>query len=215
MRESSCQYDDMLSKISHYQQFLIMMPFVGEHYSASPSKTLLIAESFYLPNDCDAHKDAAKWYSSDESVLTDEQKKWANCRGLIEGEWIARSGHKIYIELNSSINEARGIGFEGVAFMNAFQRPSCEEGETMRHFCEELDITNSVAVINEVQKILAPDQIIFVAKYAWDVLGTQIASKNIAKKYDFVCHPGTGGFYWLKDGYPHGKPKFMQLMALA
>jgi len=131
MRKSSNQYDDLLSSINHYKRFPAMRPFVGECYSSSQIKTLLIAESFYLPNECELHKDAGTWYSSDESGLAENEKPWVDCRGLIECDWFA-DGHFIYRELNRCLLESTGIGFEGLAFMNAFQRPSCKEGESFK-----------------------------------------------------------------------------------
>lgn len=211
MRKSSQQYDDKLNAIGHYSRYPIMRPFVGESFASSKVKTLLIAESFYLPNECNLHKDADKWYGSDESNLTDNQKSWAHCRGLIECDWSA-PGHRIYRELDRCLRESTGIGFEGLAFMNAFQRPSCKEGESFKYFCTDLDIEKSVDVINSVQEVLKPDQVIFVAKYPWDALGKKVASKKIAKKYDFACHPGTGGRYWHNAKYKHGRQKFLGIM---
>ncbi|OXU15072.1 hypothetical protein SMSP1_01267 [Sedimentisphaera salicampi] len=191
-----------------------MRPFVGEFYSANPIKTLLIAESFYLPNECELHKDAEEWYASNESDLDSSEKPWVDCRGLIECDWFA-AGHFLYRELDRCLCESTGIGFEGLAFMNAFQRPSCREGESFKHFCTNLDIEKSSEVINVVQEVLLPDHVIFVAKYPWDVLGAQVTSKDVAKKYDFVCHPGTGGRYWHNVDYQHGKQKFLKIMKMA
>lgn len=211
MRKSSKQYDGLLNAIGHYKRFPAMRPFVGESYSSSQSKTLLIAESFYLPNECELHKEAETWYSSDESGLTENEVPWVDCRGLIECNWSA-DGHFIYRELERCLHESTGNGFVGVAFMNAFQRPSCKEGESFKPFCTQLDIEHSVEVINSVQEALLPDRVIFVAKYPWDVLGAKLASKGIAGEYNFVCHPGTGGRYWHNKEYPHGKLKFLELM---
>lgn len=211
MRKSSQQYDYQLDSIDHYRRFPIMRPFVGDAFATRKVKLLLIAESFYLPNQCMLHKDASVWYNSDESGLTASEKQWVHCRNLIECDWSA-AGHFIYSELDRCLNESAGIGFESMAFMNAFQRPSCKEGESFKHFCTDLDIEKSVDVIKAVLEVLKPDQVIFVAKYPWDVLGKALVSKELVKKYDFVCHPATGGRYWHNAQYQHGRQKFLEIM---
>jgi len=38
------------------------------------------------------------------------------------------------------LNKSLGEGFEKIAFMNAFQRPACEEGGTFKYDCQNIDI---------------------------------------------------------------------------
>jgi len=190
-----------------------MMPFVGLNYRKSDPKFLLIGESFYLPDSCTLNDQSDVWYASEQTKLMAEEQKWRDCRGLIACGWES-PGHYIYRELNSSISEVLENGFADVAYMNAFQRPACEEGDSIRKDCTAQDIEMASKTIDEVQAILKPDVIIFVAKFSWDVLEKSF-HKEPQIQYDFVCDPGTGGRYWHDKDYPHGKSKFIEILELA
>ncbi len=211
MSKSSTQFDTYLNQIPHFKQYPLMRPYVGSNYSSKDNKILLIAESFYLPNECKLNKESQHWYNANESKLSDYEKRWINCRGLIECNWNSH-GHFIYRELNRVMMETTGEGFSSVAFMNAFQRPACQEGRSFQYDCEPIDIQKAVDTINAVQDILTPNIVIFVAKYPWDLLGNRIKEKSIAQKYTFVCHPGTGGRYWHNINYRHGRKKFVEIL---
>lgn len=211
MRESSTQFDIDLNQVTHFKQYPLMRPYVGNNYSSKKNKILLIAESFYLPNECKLNKESQRWYEGNESMLSDYEKPWINCRGLIECEWES-AGHFIYRELNRVLQEVSGEGFSSVSFMNAFQRPACEEGHSFKDDCEEVDEQYAVETINVVQNILKPDVVIFVAKYPWDRLGSRVKKEGVANQYSFVCHPCTGGRYWHKQSYPHGRSKFVEIL---
>ena len=186
-----------------------MLPYIGENYSTT--KTLLIAESFYLPNECILNKNSEVWYKSTENELNDFEKQWINCRGLVECNWQSK-GHFLFKEIDRTLRTNIKGGFEKIAFMNAFQRPACKEGESFKYDCENIDVEIAYKTINKVQQILQPEKIIFVTKYGWDMLNLNVTEEKIAKIYDFTCHPGTGGRYWNKANYPHGKSKFIKLL---
>jgi hypothetical protein len=201
------------------------MPFVGENYSKSNSlKLLLIAESHYLPEDSTISKDAQKWYDDfSENDLTDEEKTWMHTRNLIVGNWEESAAHMIFTELERRMSnyiekykgnskyDARSMN--SCAFMNGFQRPSHKTGDSIKKSYKKDDFTNSTQVINEVLKIIKPELVIFVSKFAWDVLGKSIKEKNESINFDFVCHPGTGGRYWHNKNYPNGANKFTTLLS--
>ncbi len=96
--------------------------------------------------------------------------------------------------------------------MNGFQRPACKEGESFKNDCEDIDVEIACKTINEVQEILKPEKVIFISKYTWNKLNFKTTDKQIAKIYDCVCHPATGGRYWNKPNYPDGKAKFIELL---
>lgn len=205
-----------LSKIGFYQQFPVMVPFIGEYYlSDKHKKLLLVGESYYLPNETVIHHSASNWYKSKQEELDDEEVEWINCHGLLTCDWES-NGHQIYRELNKCIfslkldKDKRAI--DEVAFTNYFQRPAEKEGESFKYFCTEEDIIQSDEILDQVIQIIKPDIVIFVSKYAWDVGGQKIKEKHKNIVVDFVCHPGTGGRYWHNEEYPHNKKKFMQLL---
>ena len=206
---SSKLFDEEFKKMEHYHKYEKMLPYVGGNYK--DTEILIIGESFYLPNECQLNKSSIKWYNSTQDELTENEKEWIDCRGLVECDWKS-NGHFIYRELNRTIESVFGLGFEKVAFMNGFQRPACKEGESFRYDCEDLDVEIAYKTINRVQEILKPEKVIFVSKYTWDKLNWKVIEQKIAKLYDWVCHPGTGGRYWNNSNYPSGKEKFIELL---
>lgn len=50
-----------------------------------------------------------------------------------------------------------------------------------------------------------------MSKFSWDKLRCKIPKSELKVKYDFVCHPGTGGLYWHNKNYNHGVKKFKSL----
>lgn len=208
-------FDKNLKEIPQFKKYKSMMTYVGRNYTKeSNPKILLIAESFYLSNESVIHKNPDSWYSGSQKLLTEKEISWMNCRGLIECSWKSR-GHYIFRELNNALSSVLTGGFENVAFMNTFQRPACKEGESFRKDCTQKDIEVAIDTINKVQDIIQPDVVIFVAKYPWDLLGSEVKNRGVAKSYSFVCHPATGGLYWHKKSYKHGKNKFIELLKTA
>lgn len=208
-RKSTKLFDSGLDAIAHYQHYPLMKPFVGQEYAKSKKKILLIAESFYLPDECTLNKEVQTWYQGNESMLSEYERPWIDCRGLVECEWES-AGHFIYRELQSSMQTV-GLDFNSVSFMNAFQRPACEEGRSFSYDCTNLDVEYAIETINSVQEVIKPDCVIFVAKYPWDTLGAYI-QQSVGTSYGFVCHPCTGGRYWHNTEYAHGKSKFLELL---
>lgn len=205
-----------LAYLWFYKQFPAMIPFIGDYYSSSKhKKLLLIGESYYLPNETVLHHSATNWYKSNQSQLNDEEVEWINCNGLLTCDWQS-AGHQIYREINSCIfslgikSDKRAI--DEVSYTNYFQRPAEKEGESFKYFCTEEDIQKSHEILTAVINIMNPEIIIFVSKYSWDIGGSKIRNTYSNKVVDFVCHPGTGGRYWHNVEYPNNKMKFMKLL---
>ena len=206
-----------LSTISHYTHYPSMMPFVGKNYANTLCKRiLLIGESHYLPEDSNASLNAESWYSSNESILRKDEKAWVNTREILSCEWDS-PGHFIFRELNNRmtphvpIHEGRSMN--SCAFMNGFQRPSPQTGESIKSFCTLKDFEESSKTIKEVILILRPQLVIFTSVLAWRTLGWRVQKEVQDVKMDFVCHPGTGGRYWHKVKYPNGVNKFVKLVS--
>jgi len=214
----SKEFDEDLRTIEHYLRFPAMKPYIGENYGKNGyPRILLIGESNYLPKKSEIHKDAKLWYEADQSQLVNEEVNWVHCRQLLECDWKSH-GHKIYRELESNLkkhfkNYNNQRAMTNVAYINGFQRPSPETGESINKFLKPIDYKISSDVLSRVVKIIDPDIIIFVSKLAWDRLRWKL---NIDKKVkiDFTCHPGTGGLYWHNKNYMHGRKKFNDLLKI-
>ena len=209
-------FDEQLSNIQFYKQFPAMKPFIGEFYNSDKhKKLLLVGESYYLPNETNLHHSSIQWYGSNQDELDDDEVEWIDCNGLLTCDW-ASDGHQIYRELNKcifSLNIEKGKrAIDEVAFTNYFQRPAEKEGESFKYFCTEEDIVRANEILEQVIRIIDPDIVIFVSKYAWDTGGIKVKNDFPQKIVDFVCHPGTGGRYWHNESYPHNKDKFINLL---
>ena len=214
---SSTEFDNDLAAIPHFERFPVMLPYIGPDYIAPDhKKLLLIGESNYLPEDSTIHKDPDTWYEKSESDLTGVEFDWINCRGLLEYNHWERDRLRIYRNLNSCL-ETLPIAYtdrpiSAIAYMNAFQRPATNSGESFEHCCQERDKVESLRVIESVISAIKPDLVVFVSKYAWDTIGSQIKDDiKSSVVLDFVCHP-SAHYYWDVENYAHGKQKFLTIL---
>ena len=216
MKTHTKEFDKDLKTIDHYFRFPAMKPYIGVDYGKNGySKILLVGESNYLPKNSMVHKNAEEWYKADQSKLTNDEINWIHCRQLLECNWKS-NGHMIYRELESNLkkyfktnNDLRAM--TNVAYINGFQRPSPETGESIRKFLNKIDYKISSDVLSKVIEIISPDVVIFVSKLTWDRLGWRLKiDKEII--IDFTCHPGTGGRYWHNKNYKNGKNKFNKIL---
>ena len=207
-------FDSRLREIDHYKRYPAMIPFVGDQYESSEHrKVLIIAESNYLNEHVTVHHDADAWYKKSQDDLDKEHIHWIDCRALVS-EDSNKPGHKIYKNINKAIESVGlgkgGRGIDHVAFMNAFQRPSPEYGESMKGNAAQIDLDVSAAVIKSVVDILEPDCVIFASKYAWGQFHSRI---DTAEKptTDWVYHAGDNR-WWNRGEYPNGEAKFIEIL---
>jgi hypothetical protein len=191
-----------------------MAPFVGQDYiSANHSKLLIFGESFCFPPESTLHKDPIKWYSANQSLLSDYEVQWINCRGLLECPW-GEDGHKMYHVLNGCLKEldlpSQDRPISHICYTNTFLRPA-DSGISFRSRCVPQDVVVSIDTLTKVVAVLAPDLVIFASKYAWEVVGQRVAEQVTGTAFDFVSHP-TAHFYWDVESYPHGREKFRSLL---
>lgn len=209
------EMDKKLKKINHFKNFPSMMPYIGNCYGANGNqKILLIGESNYLPENSRINKNAEDWYQTTEQDLTEEEVEWINCREILECDW-KPNGHMIYRELNKNLelhfkNSGNERAMSNVAYMNGFQRPA-NAGDSIKNFLTQIDKDISSDVLNQVIEIIKPDLVLFVSKLAWDELRPMLKIDEKIK-VDFTCHPTTGGRYWHKKEYKHGRKKFNKII---
>ena len=216
MNKSTEFFDEKLDLIEHYQKFPVMKPFVGKNFGQGNSrKIMFVAESHYLPPNSTISRIPEKWYKSNQKYLTNEEIEWINTRKILGGNW-KPAGHMIFRELDTRMSEFMNVekfrAMTNVAFMNGFQRPAPETGDSIKNFCKPIDYKIGANTIKEVVNIIEPDLVIFVSKLSWDKLRWKIPKSKSEVKYDFVCHPGTGGRYWHSKKYEHGLKKFKKIV---
>jgi len=196
-----------------------MLPYIGENYgNSNKPKIMLIAESHYFPPDSTINKDPQKWYNATQKDLNVHEIAWGNTRGVVGSDWKS-AGHMIFRELNSRLEKFVGSSnsraMNNIVFMNGFQRPANETGESIKYFCRPIDFEIGLQTILSVSEIVKPDLIIFVSKFTWDKFGWELAKHQNKIKIDYVYHPATGGRYWHNKKYPHGVEKFKKLIKIA
>lgn len=192
-----------------------MLPYVGEDYvSSSHGKLLLLGESFYFPEESTIQFDAEGWYSLTEESLNEDELQYINCRCLLECSWNS-AGHKMYREINRCLDEL-GLVYDDraishVAFANAFFRPASESGKSIKHCSIRLDHKRSREITEAMIRVLKPDLVIYVSKYAWDSNGCYLAESMSDVSFDFTSHPADPR-HWNVASYDHGRRKFMSLL---
>jgi hypothetical protein len=213
---SSTAFDAAFDAISNYQAFPAMRPFVGKDYvSTTHARLLILGESFYFPEDSLVHKEAGNWYAMKQGSLTEEEVTYINCRQLLECDW-GSPGHKMYREINRCLAELdlpsqddRPVSH--ISYTNTFSRPARDSGGSFKDCCVDQDVVESIRMVTKVIEALSPNLVIFVSKYAWDVIGANIAKQISEPKFDFVSHP-TDPFHWNVESYQHGRRKFVTLL---
>ena len=121
----------------------------------------------------------------------------------------------MYRELNACLGElnlpSHDRPVSHICYTNTFMRPAIE-GDSLKNICVPQDFAMSIEVLTKVISILKPDLVIFASKWAWDSVGWRIAEQVSGVTFGFACHPTTGGRYWNKKVYPHGREKFISLL---
>lgn len=202
--------DLQLDEIEHYQRFPIMKPFVGENYFNAKKKILVIAESHYLEGASSINTGPTLWYNSTQQGLYPGELNCVNTRQVVN-----TSKHMIFRELEAilvkSIDKFNGRAINSIAFMNGFQRPCQVPGQTIKAIASKKDFDVAINTITKVVEILEPEVVIFISKYTWEKVGKYLQKKE-GIKYEFVCHPASGGKYWNNSSYPHSKNKMIELL---
>lgn len=191
-----------------------MLPFVGQNYvSANHSKLLILGESFYFPEESTLHKEPSRWYSANQSSLTEEEVEYVNCRGLLECAWRS-DGHKMYREINNCLAKfelpTRDRPISHISYTNTFLRPAIY-GDSFKDCRVQQDIVVSVDTLTRIIASLTPDIVIFASKYAWDEIGLRIEKQISGTMFRFVSHPADPR-HWNVESYPHGREKFISLL---
>lgn len=208
------EFDSHLKLVSFYQNYPEYLPFIGKSYHKY--KILLLGESHYFPEKSFCHKSPEDWYNGSNAMLTCNEQAWINTRRVVNNEhsnsqpkpqkW--KKSRTIYRNIESAMIES---GFPmtdnlfcHVAYMNAFQRPAEETGESIR--VHPIDVEQSIVVINQVIDILKPRSVCFVSSKASKVLANKISIKS-----DVVSHPASA--WWNRESKNGiSREKFINLL---
>ena len=210
-----------LDEIEHYKNFPLMKPFIGENYLDAKKKILVIGESHFFSHEPTSENPSpnpeintgpSKWYSSTQKDLHLSKFDSINTRKIL-----STPNHMVFREiekvLSNSLQILEGRAIESIVFMNGFQRPANKRGQSMEGLASEPDYIVAIKTISEVIKIMKPNFVIFISKFAWEKIG-----KNLIKEdnivYDFTYHPASIK-YW-NDApnatNPTGKLKFEEIL---
>lgn len=200
------EFDKLFKKnITHYKQHKQMIPFVGKHWGKY-KKLLIIGESHYLPKK--SKKSTIKnWYTLPTSDLTEDEIGWTSTAKIVDEyqKWNEKA-YEIYRQLNSAIMKS---GFEPentenmfqyVSFMNFFQRPAQNTGDSIIHNDEDVLIANTV--LKGVCSIINPDYIFFVSSMAYP-LSNEIEGVTVGHS----CHPACKWWHVKVKKYSFATPK--------
>ena len=221
-------YDQELqSKLKHLEVHPNYLPHIGLDYNESRVKTLIIAESHYVPEDYNNKFSADDWYNDPARVYEalGSSKNWFNTRGVIrhyQNEKKLSKGHSIFNNLEKAYKEVfpEIDLFDECVFFNYFQRPAEKQGISIIVHKKDSDVAlENLMVINEVLK---PNKIIFVSMLAFENFERNV-SKSQKEELPFigaVPHPGSSPkwntkckTYGLKGIAVTGKQKFQRIVS--
>ncbi|MGV8919792.1 MAG: hypothetical protein ACOH2R_18645 [Pseudomonas sp.] len=163
-------FDNELECIPHFAHYPKLKPWVGLGYRSALAKILILGESHYLARTSTYHHNPQDWYAGVELAGVPDQG-WTNTRGIIQNginnHWKGAS-KTIYRNIASAL-EAGGVmsenPFMSIAFMNYFQRPAEQTGESII-VCPQ-DLAISAETVGAVVKVIRPDLVVFCSSLAW------------------------------------------------
>lgn len=214
--DSITDYDTALKEIAHYRIHPEMLPYIGEHYKET--KLMLVGESHYIEAaDLDAEHHQYfnnEWYKN--PVPDNFLDRGAfETRGVIRRFLTLRRGRSYSMFWNpaNALIENWGLNglvcdsdaFSSVCFMNYFQKPASEAGETICYTKDDNDV--AAKTLKAVIEVLSPNRIIFLSKKAYEAFehAYETMPENIC--IDYVNHPTSP--HWYKE---NGKEKYIRLI---
>jgi hypothetical protein len=201
-----------------------MMVAVGVSYRIAPLRILVLGESHYLDS-AEASNHPDFWYERRDLANTLSAAN-INTRNVVDNAINARKPRKskaIFHSLTSALN-ACGIAAAGarsslksIAYMNYFQRPAEESGESIR--VHPRDVVEAASVVAEVVTVLQPQLVVFASRLAWRHAKAGLAEqlKLIGIQTLDVPHPATS--WWNRPSRPMkgrtGRQRFIDTVLAA
>lgn len=220
-------YDSQLqTKLNHLKLHPAYLPHIGLKFNEARTKVLIIAESHYLPKKHNNKFSVADWYNNPRSIYDEigDDKGWFKTRGVINHYKTVRplpKGHGIFKNLETAyqtINNDVKL-FDECVYFNYFQRPSGEEGETIK--VHKIDSEIALENLMVISEVLKPNKIIFVSSAAYKDYEDH-ATKEQKDQLPYVGsvpHPSASSWwnrqskrYGIKGEAVTGRDKFIRIM---
>ena len=163
--------------MNHYDQFPMMLPYVGKHFRRPGFPALLlVGESHYLPVGASQHLSAETWYASSSGTLSDDEVEWISTADILEAsrvEGFSNKAHSIWKNALWEINE-HGPGYsdykqvtDDIAFYNFFLRPAVE-GDSLEVAAQDVELANEAFQTH--YDTLKPSAVVFLSSLAYNHL---------------------------------------------
>lgn len=187
-----------------------LLPHIGSGFAQAEQKIIIVGESHYLAKSLNNKVSREAWYDDTASVI-DQVKQaqslgYIHTRGVIEDMLTGKfnKAYTIFYNLNNAYQEVFATSthlFEDAAYLNYFQRPAEETGESINNDLRD----NQVAYENllNISDVLQPDVVIFTSSKAYKAfLSEEHKQRKAHFKHDAVPHPASA--WWNKPSKNYG-----------
>ena len=199
--------DKALKKISFYQQYPQLMPFIGNEYSKT--RVLLLGECHSFSKESTANQDPEAWYNKNHSALNEDEIRRTNTRLDVNDFIKAKSRRVMFGRIDQALKDSNFSGIQSIAFMNAFQRPAIGNGKSL--IVHDFDIKQSANVINQVITIIEPGHLCFFSIKAHKALS--VALNFDQSRIHVVAHPSCGWWTHKTSKGTNGKEEFSKVLS--
>ena len=217
--KSDTSFDDKLERIDHYKIHREMLPFIGTQYNQT--KILLVGESHYIKSYCELNDSIKKYYDIDwylQPVPADfPDSWWFNTRTVVHNfltknrsrsHSMFRNPSNVMQEVWDLCDMCDSYAFDTCAYMNYFQRPASNEGETMDNTDQDNNV--SLKTFNCVINAIGAKTVIFLSKTAYKqyVSSIRLSNNSTSVCFEYVNHPTCP--HWYNE---RGKDKFTRILS--
>ncbi len=199
--------DKALNFLTFYQQYPQLTPFVGTEYSKT--RVLLLGECHSFSKESIANLDPEAWYTNNRSALNEDEIRRTNTRLDVIDFINTKSKRLMFGRIDEALKDSKFGGIQSIAFMNAFQRPAAGNGKSL--IVHDIDIEQSVNVINQVITIIEPKDLCFFSKKAHNALSEAL---NIDQsRIHVVAHPSCGWWTHKTSKGTNGREAFSKVLS--
>ena len=195
-------------KPNHLSSFNCMLPWIGKHYSKEGHLRLLVlGESHYFPSGSHKHLNSEDWYSRlSMKDLNEDEISYISTADIVNEAidtnfkikpfGIFREINKILSDQMSGSKSEKGIYH--CMFMNFFQRPAQEEGDSIQEDDNDIQIAKETLewVLSEYKPVL----VAVVSKKAGGYVSTVL--DKCSMPYCITPHPTCA--WWNRSAKSYG-----------
>lgn len=214
---STTEYEQSLKQVVKHQEYI---PFIGSGFDKY--RILLVGESHFLKGNI--KYDIEKWYS-DSSIPSEieDYRLWFTTNKVVNNAFTNDTNtpalHSMFVNIGmimsmllpdhtGDISKQDAFrGYNHFAFMNYYQRPEFEQGNSID--CTQLDNEVAQSTLASVIKILNPSFVIFFSKKAYSNFNSEGINGVIIKR---VSHPCSVWWNRKKKNGKSGSDDFKDLL---